>query len=314
MIIGKPAKRSTTLAIGVASFFVLIGLYTLISHRAYQRNPNQKTVPGWFRGDRSFVEGLKKVAVPLPKFSASTTDEGRTFYELDTREAGWLYRDTIWDGSVSLVRGGWLGFSVRSNGAASSLTRFIMGILLGSSLAFAIGIAMGCFAWIEAFFKPPISFLASIPPTAMVVVYMLVFGLEMKMFVAVVGMGIFPTLTQSIYQAVKNDVPESSVYKAYTLGASQFEVIWEVIIPQILPRIIDAVRLQVGPAMIFLIAVELGLGSEGIGYRLRNAPRGNYYNVIFLYLIMLGVFGMAVDWCLTTLRRWWCPWFGGNGK
>ncbi len=198
--------------------------------------------------------------------------------------------------------------------AGISMKRFGLGILLGASLAFAVGITMGCFTPVEAFLLPPISFLASIPPTAMVVVYMLLFGLELKMFVAVIGIGIFPTLTQAIYQAVKNDVSDSAIDKAYTLGASHFEVIWEVIIPQIMPRILDAIRLQVGPAMIFLIAVELGLGSEGIGYRLRNAPRGNYYNVIFIYLILLGIFGMLVDWALSAFRRWYCPWFEGSNS
>lgn len=272
-MIGKPLSQPMRTLIGIASFAVLIGCYSLISQRAYQKNPNQKTVPGWTQGDRSFVEGFKKIAISTE------------------RETGWLYQD-----------------------ATVSLVRFSLGILVGAAMALIVGIAMGCVTWVEAFFKPPISFLASIPPTAMVVVYMLLFGLELKMFVAVIGMGIFPTLTQSIYQAVKNDVPESAIYKAYTLGASPLEVIWEVIIPQILPRIIDSIRLQVGPAMIFLIAVELGLGSEGIGYRLRNAPRGNYYNVIFIYLVLLGIFGMLVDWALTAIRRWLCPWFGDASK
>ena len=309
-MIGKPISQATRIALGIISFLVLIGLYTLISHRAYQKNPNQKSVPGWVRGDRSFLLGFKKAATPLPTLGRGQTDEGDSFVEFSTRDAGWIYQDAIWDGNVSLLYGGPSGVTLDTNGVPSSLLRFILGIVVGSFLAVVVGIAMGCYPWIEACLKPPVSFLASIPPTAMMVVYMLLFGLEMKMFVAVVGIGIFPTLAYSIYQAVKNDVPESAIYKSYTLGASKLEIIWEVVIPQILPRIIDAIRLQVGPAMIFLIAVELGLGSEGIGYRLRNARRGNYYNVIFIYLIMLGIFGMVVDWLLSRFRRWMCPWFG----
>lgn len=190
-----------------------------------------------------------------------------------------------------------------------SLKRFVLGVLFGTSLAFVVGIAMGCFTPVDAFLNPPIAFLASIPPTAMIVVYMLIFKLRPELFIAVIGIGIFPTLAQAIYQAVKNDVPETSVNKAYTLGASNFEVIWEVVIPQILPRIIDAIRLQLGPAMIFLIAVELFVGSEGIGYRLKLNPRGNHYNVTYIYLICLGVIGMLLDWGLAALRRWLCPWF-----
>ena len=269
-MIRKPIGTGTRLILGIASFFALVGLYTLISNRGYERNPDQKTIPGWTHSDRSIVKGFQKITAA------------------DDDEPSWLEQD-----------------------AGISIKRFALGMLLGSSLAFIVGIAMGCYTPVEAFLRPPISFLASIPPTAMIAVYMILFGLKLQMFVAVIGIGIFPTLAQAIYQAVKNDVSEAAINKAYTLGASQFEIIWEVVIPQILPRIIDAIRLQVGPAMIFLIAVEYSLGSEGIGYRLRNAPTGNYYNVIYIYLILLGLFGMTVNWVLLAYRKWWCPWFEG---
>ena len=84
-------------------------------------------------------------------------------------------------------------------------------------------------------------------------------------------------------------------------------------IPQIMPRIIDAIRLQIGPAMIFLIAAEMIVGSDaGLGYRIRMSPKSGEYNVIYLYLIVLGAFGMLVDWGMISFRRWWCPWFGGD--
>lgn len=270
-MIRKPIYTLTQMTLGIASFLVLIGAYTLISNRAFDRNPNQKTVPGWTTGDRSLAEGVKQI------------------FRSDGDDPPWIVQD-----------------------AGISIWRFTLGMLLGAVSAFVVGIVMGCFSPVEAFLRPPISFLASIPPTAMIAVYMILFGLKLQMFVAVIGVGIFPTLALSIYQAVKNDVADAAINKAYTLGASQFEIIWEVVIPQILPRIIDAIRLQVGPAMIFLIAVEYSLGSEGIGYRLRNAPRGNFYNVIYIYLVILGLFGLAVNWSLLFFRRWWCPWFEGS--
>lgn len=269
----KPLGRPSQVVLGIISFCILVGLYSLISHRAYKKNPNQKTIPGWTWGDRSIAQGVKKLLEP------------------DGDEPGWLAQD-----------------------CAVSAKRFALGMLFGSSLAFLVGIAMGCFSPIEALLRPPISFLASIPPTAMIVVYMVLFGLKLKMFVAVVGVGIFPSLAQSIFQSARNDVSETAINKAYTLGASKIENIWEVVIPQILPRIIDAIRLQVGPAMIFLIAVEFALGGEGIGYRLRNAPRGNYYNVIFIYLILLGVFGLLIERTMAAVRRWLCPWFEGSNS
>jgi NitT/TauT family transport system permease protein len=144
----------------------------------------------------------------------------------------------------------------------------------------------------------------------MLAVYFVLVGADLKLFVAMIALGIFPTLAQSIYQAAKKDVTEHAVSKAYTLGASHLEVIWDVVYKQILPRIIESVRLQVGPAMIFLIAVEWLVNEPGFGYRLRIQSRVLNMNVVYIYLIILGLFGFLIDAALSLLRRKICPWFG----
>lgn len=188
--------------------------------------------------------------------------------------------------------------------------RLFAGLAVGVLAAVVIGVLMGCFAQAEAFFLPPLSFLAKIPPTAMLAVYFVLVGMELKMFVAMISLGILPTLAQAIYQAAKKDVSEHAIYKAYTLGASNAETIWNVVFRQILPRIIENVRLQVGPAMVFLIAAEWVAASQGFGYRLRIQGRLTHMNVVYTYLVILGATGFLMDWCLSTLRRQLCPWFG----
>ncbi len=144
----------------------------------------------------------------------------------------------------------------------------------------------------------------------MLAVYFIIFGTEFRLFVAMIALGIFPTLAQSIYQAAKKDVTDHAIYKAYTLGASQLEVIWNVILQQILPRIIENVRLQVGPAMVFLIAAEYAVAHDGFGYRLRLQSRQTNMNVVYIYLVILGVSGFVIDGLLSALRRRLSPWFG----
>ncbi|GAA4428396.1 ABC transporter permease [Bremerella cremea] len=193
----------------------------------------------------------------------------------------------------------------------ASSTRLAVGVGIGVLLAFVIGLAMGCIPQVEAVLLPPISFFAKIPPTAMLAVYFVLFGVTgMKIFVALISFGIFPTLAQSIAQAAQKDVDEHTVYKSYTLGASHFEVVWEVVVRQILPRIIENARLQIGPAMVFLIAAEFALADVGFGYTLRMQSRLQNLNIVYTYLIILGVAGLAIDWCLILMRRKLCPWFG----
>lgn len=193
----------------------------------------------------------------------------------------------------------------------ASSSRLALGVGAGVLMAFATGVAMGCFPAAEALLLPPLSFFAKIPPTAMLAVYFVFFGVTgVQIFVALIALGIFPTLAQSIAQAAQKDVDDHALYKSYTLGASSFEVVWEVVLRQILPRILEAARLSIGPAMVFLIAAEYALADVGFGYTLRLQARLQNMNVVYTYLAILGVAGLAIDWLLILLRRWLCPWFG----
>ena len=99
--------------------------------------------------------------------------------------------------------------------------------------------------------------------------------------------------------------------KAYTLGASESEVIYEVIWKQILPNVIDCIRAQIGPAMIFLIAAEMVVSDAGLGYQIRMQSRVLNMNIVFVYLFVLGMIGVIAEYSLLWLRRRICPWFTG---
>jgi NitT/TauT family transport system permease protein len=197
------------------------------------------------------------------------------------------------------------------NDIEATYGRLFMGLGVGVILSVAFGVIMGAYTPVAAFFEPPVSFFAKIPPTAMLAVYFVVFGTSTQFYVAMVGLSVFFTLAQSIYQAAKKDVSDHAVYKAYSLGASSAEVIYEVLWKQILPRVIEAIRLQIGPAMVFLIAAEYAVGGDaGIGYRIRLQQRILHMDVVYIYLIILGSTGLLFDWALTLTRRKLCPWSG----
>lgn len=194
----------------------------------------------------------------------------------------------------------------------ATFSRHFFGLLLGVIISLVIGMAMGCFQIFESFFIYPVSFLSKIPPTAMMAVYFVLFGTENRMFIAMIALSIAPILIQTIYHSVISDVETTMLDKAYTLGASNFEVIYEVIFKQILPRILESIRLQIGPAMIALLAAEMLVADVGFGYRLRIQSRLLNMNVVYIYLIILGSMGFLMDWSMTKFRKWLCPWFEGE--
>ncbi|MFN7731352.1 MAG: ABC transporter permease [Pirellula sp.] len=191
----------------------------------------------------------------------------------------------------------------------ATLWRLFFGVGVGVTASVIVGILMGAYRWIEAPFSPIIMFLSKIPPTAMMPIYFAIAGTDQKMFTSMVALGIFFSMAQSIYQAVRDNVSDEAINKAYTLGASEMEVIYEVIWKQILPNVIDCIRSQIGPAMIFLIAAEMVVSDAGLGYQIRMQSRVLNMNIVFVYLFVLGCIGLILEYALVSLRRWLCPWF-----
>lgn len=209
-------------------------------------------------------------------------------FEADVRGDRWITVDTI-----------------------ATLKRYAFGMLVGILGALIVGVHMGCFAWVESLLAPPLILAAKIPPTAALAVFFVLVGTDMNMYVAMIAVGVLPSLAQSIYLAIK-EVPAQLIYKAYTLGASRTEVLF-IICRLIAPKVIDAIRLQVGPALVYLIAAEMVVGHEGFGYRIRLQSKMLNMDVVYLYLMALALFGFAMDYSLNQLQRLTCQWYVKNG-
>ncbi len=186
--------------------------------------------------------------------------------------------------------------------------RFFLGLLASIALAFILGVLMGRYRAVEAFWVPPLSLLAKVPPTAALAVFFVMVGTDLKMYVTMIVFGVVPTMAQSIYLSV-HDIKEQTLHKALTLGASEGEIIWNVIVRQILPKFIDSIRLQIGPAMVYLIAAEMVCASEGFGYRIRIQFKKLDMDVVYPYLVLLAVFGFLMDFLLRQAQRRVSPWY-----
>lgn len=197
--------------------------------------------------------------------------------------------------------------------AAATGKRLALGMAFGVVGALLLGLLMGTFTAAEAFWTPPLSLLAQIPPTAALAVFFVMVGTDTEMYVTMIAFGVLPTLAQVVYLGVRA-VPDEELHKAYTLGASHFEVVFNVVLPRILPPVIDAVRLQFGPAMVYLIAAEMVCADVGFGYRIRLMFKLLNMNVVYPYLAALAAFGYIVDRLLRLLQRKACPWYLAGGR
>ena len=224
----------------------------------------------------------------------------------DTTIPSWAQ---LWEGCKTMAT---------PNSRSGDIWLFVDAIATGKRLFFGLGISviggvligvhMGTIPALNAVLSPQLSFISKVVPTAALAVFFVMVGTDLKMFVTMIVFGVLPPLALAIHLAVQ-DVPDELVHKAYTLGASHMEVIWGVVFPFILPKVIDLIRLAIGPAMVYLLAAELLVGDEGFGYRIRLLSRRLDMMVVYPYLAILAGFGFAMDMGLRQLRGWLCPWY-----
>ena len=190
----------------------------------------------------------------------------------------------------------------------SSLKRLLTGVVLAAAVGLFLGLNMGLFPGMNATLNPFITFVSMIPPLAILPILFISFGVEELAKVMLIFIGVFPMITRDILLAVRR-LPHEQITKALTLGASQLELVYRIILPQILPRLLDTVRLSLGAAWLFLIASEAIAANDGLGYRIFLVRRYLAMDVILPYVFWITLLGFTMDWLLRLLLRTGFPWY-----
>src|SRR5258706_3879902 len=144
-----------------------------------------------------------------------------------------------------MLREGYLLFAKYgfAKDVAITIWRVVGGFVLAAILAVPLGIAMGAYKPIEAFFEPFVSFARYLPASAFIPLLILWAGIgEMhKLLVIFIGSLLQIVLMVAvIVGSTRRDLVEA----AYTLGASSSGVVRRVLLPSAAPAIPATVRLR----------------------------------------------------------------------
>jgi NitT/TauT family transport system permease protein len=196
---------------------------------------------------------------------------------------------------------------------AASLTRLGWGLAISAALGVAFGIVTGIVPYVRAGLSPFIAALSLIPPLAILPILFIVFGLGELSKVVLIVVGIAPFLVRDLALRA-GEIPAEQIIKAQTLGASSWQLTLRVVLPQLLPRLLDALRLSLGSAWLFLIAAEAIAAENGLGYRIFLIRRYLAMDVILPYVLWITLIAFAMDYLLRLTTRTAFPWYAGAGK
>ncbi len=196
----------------------------------------------------------------------------------------------------------------------SSLKLLLMGVGISALLGLLVGLLNGGIPLFRTPVSPLVTALSLIPPMAILPILFIVFGLGDLAKVMLIVIGICPILIRDL-QLKTLSLPEEQLIKAQTLGASTSQILLRMMLPQVLPRLIEAIRLTLGSAWLFLIAAEAIAATEGLGYRIFLVRRYLDMSIILPYVVWITLLAFAMDWILKVTSRKAFPWyFGRNGE
>lgn len=221
----------------------------------------------------------------LPSLSTISETAQRLFFEPDRRsEKILLWHDT-----------------------AASLWRLFLGVGISATLAVIFGLLIGLLPHVRASLAGFVAVLSMIPPLAVLPILFIVFGLGELSKVVLIIIGILPFMIRDLSSRVL-EIPREMIVKAETLGASTWVIALRVALPQLMPRLIQALRLSLGPAWLFLIASEAIASDQGLGYRIFLVRRYLAMDVILTYVIWITILAFLMDLALRWMSRKFFPW------
>jgi NitT/TauT family transport system permease protein len=183
-----------------------------------------------------------------------------------------------------------------------TIWRVFGGFVLAAAIGIPLGMAMGAYKPVEAFFEPFISFSRYLPASAFIPLLILWAGTGEAQKLLVIFVGSFFQIVLMVAIAV-GSTRRDLVEAAYTLGASDRAIVTRVLLPASAPEIAEISRLVLGWAWTYVIVAELIGASSGIGHMIMDSQALLNTGQIIFGIVVIGVIGLISDFLFKALNR-----------
>jgi NitT/TauT family transport system permease protein len=209
----------------------------------------------------------------------------------------------------TMLASGWRLLTVHGfyNDIGVTVWRVAGGFVIAAVAGVPLGIMMGAYKPIEAFFEPFVSFARYLPASAFIPLLILWAGIGETQKLMVIFIGSFfqiVLMVAVIVGSTRRDLVEA----AYTLGASSVSVVRRVLLPSSAPDIAETLRLVLGWAWTYVIVAELIGASSGIGHMITDSQALLDTGQIIFGIVVIGAIGLVSDYLFKLGNRRLFPW------
>lgn len=191
----------------------------------------------------------------------------------------------------------------------ASLGRVLAGFFLGSLVGIPLGYAMGLSNWFRGWFDPIVEFMRPVPPLALIPLIIIWFGIWETGKVVLLFLAALWIMVIAARSGVSG-VRISKIHAAYSLGASKWQIMRHVIIPNSLPDIFTGARVAMGVCWGTVVAAELVAAQKGAGMMIIAASKFQLTDIVVMGIILIGIIGYGIDILMRIIEKRLVPWKG----
>ena len=190
-----------------------------------------------------------------------------------------------------------------------SLYRVVLGFFLGAIVGIPLGYAMGLSDWFRGWFDPIVEFMRPVPPLALIPLVIIWAGIGETGKIILLFLASLWIMTIAARAGVSG-VQITKVHAAYSLGASKWQLMRYVIMPNSLPEIFTGARVAMGVCWGTVVAAELVAAEKGAGMMIMVASRFQLTDIVLMGIILIGVIGYGIDIAMRKCEDVLVPWKG----
>ena len=250
--------------------------------------------------------------ISLPEGNLALTPKGGVFFEPATGfRMARLYLpapEVTTNRFLELNADGYRNFTLVQHTWAS-LQRVLLGFFFGALIGIPLGYAMGLTNWARGWFDPIVEFMRPVPPLALIPLMIIWFGIGEQSKVILLFLAALWIMAIAARSGVSG-VAIAKVHAAYSLGASKWQILRKVIIPNSLPEIFTGARVAMGVCWGTVVAAELVAAEKGLGMMIMVASKFQLTDIVIVGIILIGIIGFLIDICIRFLESWLVPWKG----
>jgi ABC-type nitrate/sulfonate/bicarbonate transport system permease component len=186
--------------------------------------------------------------------------------------------------------------------AALTLYRALTGFAIAAMSGVVLGVAMSRNVAVRWLFDPVVSVGFPMPKIAFLPIMMLWLGVYDLCKIAMIVLdAIFPVVTATI--AGIAGVDRHLLWSARNLGASEREVLREIVLPAASAQILTGLQVALPIALIVAVVTEMLMGGYGLGGAMVHASRFADSRGVFAGIVEIAIVGYVLVKAMTLVRR-----------